>query len=51
MGKRRGAYKVLIGQPEERRPFGRSRHGWEDSVKMDLQNVEQRHGLDRSGSG
>jgi hypothetical protein len=26
----RGAYGVLVGKPEGRRPFGRSRRRWED---------------------
>ena len=37
MGKRRGAYRVLVGKRGGDRPFGRSRRRWEDSVKMDLQ--------------
>jgi hypothetical protein len=43
MGKRRGAYRVLIGIPEENRPLGRPRRKWEDHIKMDLQ--ELRSGL------
>jgi hypothetical protein len=39
MGERRGAYRVLMGKPEGRRPLGRPRHRWEDSNKMDLQDV------------
>jgi hypothetical protein len=39
MGKRRGAYRVLVGRPEERRPLGRPRRRWEDNIKMDLQEV------------
>ena len=27
-GNRRGVYRVLVGKPEERRPFGRPRHKW-----------------------
>jgi hypothetical protein len=37
MGARRGAYKVLVGKPEGRRPLGRPRHVWEDNIKMDIQ--------------
>jgi hypothetical protein len=51
MGERRGAYRVLVGKPEGRRPLGRSRHRWEDTIKIDLQAVGWGHGLDRSGSG
>jgi hypothetical protein len=32
-------YKVLVGKPEEKRPLGRSRRGWDDNIKMDLQKV------------
>ena len=34
-GARRGAYRVLVGRPEGRRPFGRLRRRWEDNIKMD----------------
>jgi len=30
---------VLVGKPEGKRPLGRSRHRWEDNIKMDLQEV------------
>jgi hypothetical protein len=36
MGERRGAYRVLVGKPEGRRPLGRPRHRWEDNIKLDL---------------
>ena len=39
MGERRGAYVVLVGKSEVRRPFGRPRHRWEDNVEMDFQDV------------
>jgi len=32
--------RVLVGKPEGKRPFGRSRHRWEDNIKMDLHEVE-----------
>jgi hypothetical protein len=35
----RGAYRILVGRPEGRRPFGRPRRRWEDNIKMDLQEV------------
>jgi hypothetical protein len=38
-GKRRGVYRVLAGNPEGKRPLGRSTHRWEDNIKMDLQEV------------
>jgi hypothetical protein len=39
MGEKRGAYRILMGRPEGRRPLGRPRHRWEDDIKMDLQEV------------
>ena len=39
MGEERGVYRVLVGKPEGRRPLGRSRHRWMDSIRMDLQEV------------
>jgi hypothetical protein len=33
-------YRVLEGKPEEKRPLGRPRRRREDSIKMDLQEVE-----------
>jgi len=39
MGERRSIYRVLVGKPEGKRPFGRPRHRWEDNIKMDLQKV------------
>ena len=39
MGKRRGAYRILVGKPEGKRPLGRPRRSWEDNIKMDLQEV------------
>ena len=39
IGERRGIYKVLLGKPEGKRPLRRPKHRWEDSIKMDLQEV------------
>jgi hypothetical protein len=36
---RRGVYRVLVGNPEGKRPIGRARHRWEGNIKMDLQEV------------
>ena len=38
-GERRGVYRVLVGKPLGKRPFGRPRRRWEDNIKMDLQKV------------
>jgi hypothetical protein len=40
MRERRGVYRVLMEKPEENRPLGRSRHSWEDNIKMHLQGVD-----------
>jgi hypothetical protein len=40
MGERRGAYRILLGRPEGRRPLGRHRRKWEYKIKMDLREVE-----------
>jgi hypothetical protein len=32
VGKRRGAYKILVGKPEGSRPLGRPKRGWEDDI-------------------
>jgi hypothetical protein len=34
-----GLYRVLVGKPEGKRPLGKTRHGWEDNIKMDFQEV------------
>jgi hypothetical protein len=34
-----GAYRILVGRPEGRRPLGRPRRRWEDNIKIDLQDV------------
>jgi hypothetical protein len=37
---RRGVYRVLVGNPEGKRPLGRPRRRWEYIIKMDVQEVE-----------
>jgi hypothetical protein len=39
MGEGRDAYRVLVGRPEGKRPLGRPRRRWEDSIKMDLREI------------
>jgi hypothetical protein len=29
-------YRLLVGKLEVNTPFGRSRHRWEDNIKIDL---------------
>jgi hypothetical protein len=35
----RGAYRVLGGKPEGKRPLGRPKRKWDDNIKADLQEV------------
>jgi hypothetical protein len=39
MGVKRNAYWLLVGKPEGRRPLGRPRRRWVDSIRMDLGEV------------
>jgi hypothetical protein len=36
MGKKRNAYRILVGKAEGKRPLGRPRRKWVDNFKMDL---------------
>ena len=38
-GKRRGAYRFLVGNPEGKRPLGKPRLRWGNNIKMNLQEV------------
>jgi hypothetical protein len=40
MGEGRGVYRVLVGKPEGKRPLGRPRCKWKDSIKLDLRVIE-----------
>jgi hypothetical protein len=33
------AYRILVGKPEGKRPLGRPRRRWVDSIKMDLGEI------------
>ena len=35
----RSAFRILTGKPTEKRPLGRPRHRWEDSIRMDLEEI------------
>jgi hypothetical protein len=39
MGEERKVYKVLVGNPEGKRPLGRPRLRWEGGVRMDLREI------------
>jgi hypothetical protein len=38
-GEVRGAYNILVGRPDGRRPLGRPRHRWEDNIRMYLEEI------------
>jgi hypothetical protein len=40
MGEGRGVYRVFVGRPEGKRPLGRPRCRWEESIKMELREIE-----------
>jgi hypothetical protein len=38
-GDKRNAYRILVGNPEEKRPLGRPRCRWVNNIKMDLREI------------
>ena len=45
MVERRGAYRVLVGKSEGKRPLGRPGRRWKDNIKIDY-NVIGLEGVD-----
>jgi hypothetical protein len=41
MGKKRKAYRLLVGEPERKRPLGRPRRMSVDNIRMDLVELER----------
>ena len=39
MAEERGAYRVLVGKSDGKRPLGRPRRRWVDNIRMNLQEV------------
>jgi hypothetical protein len=39
MGEKMNAYRILVGNPEGKRPLGRPRCRWVDNIKMDLRGM------------
>jgi hypothetical protein len=39
MGEERNVYRVLMLNPEGKRPFGRPRRRWECGIRMDLREI------------
>jgi hypothetical protein len=51
MGDRRGAYRVLVARPVEKRPLRKPGRRWKNNTKMNLQRSGVgSHGLDCCGS-
>jgi hypothetical protein len=40
MKEKSNLYRLLVGKPEGKRPQGRSRYRWIDTIKMDLLEIE-----------
>jgi hypothetical protein len=40
MGETRNSYKILAEKPEWKRPLGRPRRRWKNTIRMDLQKIE-----------
>jgi hypothetical protein len=38
-GKKRNAYKILVGKSERKTPLGRPRRRWVDYIKIDLREI------------
>jgi hypothetical protein len=39
MEEKRNAYRLLVGKPDRKRPLGRQRRRWVDSIRMDLGEI------------
>jgi hypothetical protein len=39
MGEKRNVYRLLMGKPERKRPLGRPRRMWVDTIRMVLGEV------------
>jgi hypothetical protein len=51
MGEERDVYRVLMGNPEGKRPLGRPKRIWDDGISMDLRRLAGGYRLDSVGSG
>jgi hypothetical protein len=45
---KRNAYRILVRNPEGKRPLGKPRCCWVDNIKMNLTEI-RRSGMDRNG--
>jgi hypothetical protein len=39
IGEMRNTHKIYVGKPEGKRELGRTRHNWEDNIRMDLTEI------------
>jgi hypothetical protein len=39
MGEKRNAYRLLVGEPEGKRPLGRPRRRWVDNITIELGEI------------
>jgi hypothetical protein len=39
MGEKRNVYRLLVGEPEGKRPLGKPRRRWIDNIKLDLLKI------------
>jgi hypothetical protein len=39
MGEKRNACRILVGEPEGKRPLGKPRRKWVDNIKMDFREI------------
>jgi hypothetical protein len=46
MGESGGAYSILVGKPEGKRPLEILRREWNRNIKVDFQEIGWRYGLD-----
>jgi hypothetical protein len=46
MGTKRNAYRILVGEPEGKRPQGRLRCRWVDNIKVDRRDTLVWYGMD-----
>jgi hypothetical protein len=50
IGRKGTAYCILVGKSEGNRPLGRTKHEWEENIKIKSNGIEN-CGLNSSGSG
>jgi hypothetical protein len=42
MREKRNAYRVVVSKPERHRQLGRLRHKWENSIRVDLKEQDEK---------